>query len=89
MNQFLVIGIAIVFILLLALAGLLILAWSAKKTLIRGGSTWSAKSIPIKRSPLNPKKRTSTHQGASSMLESISELTREYLNSDEEIKEHD
>ena len=89
MNPFLSIGIALVIFFILAVLFLALTAWSAKKTLIRGGSTWSAKSIPIKRSPLNSKKITSAHQGASSMLESISDLTREYLNSDEEIKEKD
>ena len=59
----------------------LLFAWSAKKTLVRGETAWSAKNIPIKRS-----KNITKKDRESSLLESISIQTRDYLISEEEGK---
>ena len=55
-------------------------AWSAKSTLLKGETTWSAKSMPIKRNKSRSKKEFST-----SLLEQISDQTSNYLGSDESI----
>tara|TARA_Y100001968_G_scaffold331769_1_gene387588 strand:+ start:1350 stop:1616 length:267 start_codon:yes stop_codon:yes gene_type:complete len=78
MNQFLIIFI-ILAIISIVIYSFLFLAWSAKKTLLKGTTTWSAKNLPIKRS-----KKYSNKEGSSSLLESISIQTREYLISEKE-----
>ncbi len=78
------------FIILLLLALLLIasvvvlfyFAWSAKTTLSKGQTSWSAKSIPIKRNKFIPKTKKN-----SSLLEVISNQTSEYLESKEDTSE--
>ena len=81
MNQlifiFIILGVISIFLFLL----FILFAWSAKKTLIRGEAAWSPKNLPIKRS-----KNTLKRDGSSSLLESISIQTRDYLISEEEAK---
>tara|TARA_Y100001968_G_C19205210_1_gene641954 strand:- start:120 stop:386 length:267 start_codon:yes stop_codon:yes gene_type:complete len=87
MNNFLIIAIVFAILILMALAALSWIAWSAKKTLIRGGTAWSAKNMPINRSSPNDQS-ASGQKRSSSMLESISNQTNEYLNDEEEFKEN-
>mgnify|MGYP001167717617 CR=1 FL=1 len=79
MQQLLLIGIALAMLAALAIFGFLFFAWSAKKTLVRGETAWSAKKIPIKRKRFDSKKKRSD-----SFLESISAETSEYLKSKDE-----
>ena len=87
MNHFLLIALAVAILAILSIGVLFLLAWSAKKTLIKGETAWSAKSIPINRTNLKGRPK-SDRENASSMLESISEQTREYLNYEEELNEN-
>tara|TARA_Y100001968_G_C18839342_1_gene472786 strand:- start:109 stop:354 length:246 start_codon:yes stop_codon:yes gene_type:complete len=76
MNQFILILIAILILAIIVFLGLFFFAWSAKKTLLRGETAWSAKNIPIRRNkPSNRRER------GSSLLEAIYEETNEYLGS--------
>ncbi len=81
MSHFLIIGCVVTIVFFLILIGSFLLAWSAKKTLIRGGSTWSAKKFPIRRRNSDP-----NNKQASSLLESISVETSQYLQSEEDPK---
>ena len=74
MAKFILILIAILIFALISVSVLLFLAWSAKKTLLRGETAWSAKNIPIKRN-----KASRNIDRGSSLLEAISEETNEYL----------
>tara|TARA_Y100001968_G_C19083168_1_gene584016 strand:+ start:110 stop:379 length:270 start_codon:yes stop_codon:yes gene_type:complete len=87
MNQFLIFGIALVILVFIASLAFLLFAWSAKKTLVRGETTWSAKNIPIRRKGFNSSSKRAEKAIPSSMLQSISDQTREYLTSDEELNE--
>ena len=80
MNQLLTLVIVIAIIFLTVIAATLYL-WSAKKTLIRGGTSWSAKEMPIKRSQYQRKKNDS------SLLESIASETNDYLKSENQLNE--
>ena len=86
MNQFFLIAVSLAILSLLTLGILFLLAWSAKKTLLRGETAWSAKSIPINRRGFKDKSK-SKKESSFSMLQSISEQTREYLNYEEEFNE--
>ena len=88
MNHFLIIGIALAILIFIALLGIFLFAWSAKKTLLRGETAWSAKNIPIRRSDFDSNMKRSDQRIPSSMLESISDQTREYLTSEEELNEN-
>tara|TARA_Y100001968_G_scaffold331726_1_gene387406 strand:+ start:848 stop:1099 length:252 start_codon:yes stop_codon:yes gene_type:complete len=83
MNQYLIALALLVAFAAISLIALFFYAWSAKKTLVRGGSSWSAKDIPIKRKDSSLRKKIETNVGRASLLESISDQTSEYLNSEE------
>ena len=60
----------VISIFLLTLSIVAYIAWSAKKTLIRGGVAWSAKKLPLRRNKNNLK---------SSLLSEIEEQSRDFL----------
>ena len=70
MNNFALVFIGIIILIFITLALILFIAWSAKKTLIRGGVAWSARELPLKRN-----KKPST----SSLLKEIEIQSEEYL----------
>ncbi|WP_320665023.1 hypothetical protein [Prochlorococcus sp. MIT 1223] len=84
MNQFLITFIAIALFVCFAVALLLLFVWSAKKTLIKGGTAWSAKDFPIKRNSSRSITQRELGDSATSLLESISDETKEYLKAEEE-----
>ena len=80
MNNFLLFCIAIAIFLVFAVIIFLFFIWTANKTLIRGGSTWSAKKMPISHKDSSSNYRDPRKGESTSMLESISKETNEYLN---------
>ena len=82
MNQILLLGFAIVILFLIIVIVFFLYAWSAKKTLLKGQSSWSAKNLPIR-----SKKSNLRRDKDFSLLESISSKTNEYLQSEEELSE--
>ena len=83
MNQYLIAAALILLLAALAVIALFFFAWSAKKTLIRGGTTWSAKDFPIKRKSYTSANNRANNIESSSLLESISDQTSEYLSSED------
>ena len=79
MNLLLIFAIGISLFTLITIAALFYL-WVAKKSLIRGGTSWSAKEIPIKRN-----RSQSKNKETSSFLESIASQSKDYLESEEQL----
>ncbi len=82
MSTFLIISITLVLSFLICIVIFLYFAWSAKRTLLKGQTSWSAKKIPIKRTELKLKKTISN-----TLLERISAQTSDYLSSDQDLNE--
>ena len=61
-------------VIILVLASIAIMAWSARKTLYKGGVAWSAKELPITR---NRKRKDS------SLLSEIALQSKEFLEEQE------
>tara|TARA_Y100001968_G_C18768928_1_gene441243 strand:- start:33 stop:278 length:246 start_codon:yes stop_codon:yes gene_type:complete len=78
MGKFILIVIAILIVAIISVSVLLFLVWSAKKTLLKGETAWSSKNIPIKRN-----KVSRNIDRGSSLLETISEETNQYLGGQE------
>tara|TARA_Y100001968_G_scaffold169146_1_gene154900 strand:+ start:2213 stop:2482 length:270 start_codon:yes stop_codon:yes gene_type:complete len=85
MNQYLIILIAFAIFSFIAFSAIVLLAWSARKTLIKGGTSWSAKTIPMRKRVSSQNNGNSKTRKDVSILEKISEQTSEYLNYEKNI----
>ena len=74
LNQILIISFIVI---ILGLVFFLLMAWSARKTLYKGGVAWSAKELPIKRNTAN---------NDSSLLKEIEVQSNEFLKEQENEK---
>tara|TARA_Y100001968_G_C19414272_1_gene748111 strand:+ start:1443 stop:1673 length:231 start_codon:yes stop_codon:yes gene_type:complete len=74
MNIIVLSSFGILVLLLISAIIILYLLWMARKTLIKGGKTWSAKELPIKRNYTDKK---------ISFLKEIQEQSEEFLNSED------
>ena len=74
MNLVILSSIGILLLLIILFIGMIYLLWSARKSLIRGGKTWSAKELPIKRNYKDEK---------ISFLKEIQMQSEEFLNSED------
>ena len=77
MIKILLLLISIILILFLVIGLFFLYAWSARKTLLKGGDTWTAKNLKIKRNEQNISKNKK--KNSSKFLESIYKQTDEFL----------
>ena len=82
MKNLLFLIIAIIAIAFATLAAIAFLAWSAKKTLLKGQMAWSAKDLPIVRKKVNPLNKKEAKDNELKLLSEIANKSNEFLKSE-------